>query len=49
MIEVEVVLAWPQRVLSCRLQLEEGPPSPMLSRRPHWKAVPIVPPSPCMA
>jgi uncharacterized protein len=24
MIEVEVVLAWPQRVLSRRLQLEEG-------------------------
>jgi len=24
MIEVEVVLAWPQRVLSCRLQLDEG-------------------------
>ena len=24
MIEVEVVLAWPQRVLSCRLKLEEG-------------------------
>ncbi|MDW7603378.1 RnfH family protein, partial [Stenotrophomonas maltophilia] len=24
MIEVEVVLAWPQRLLSCRLQLEEG-------------------------
>ncbi|PSD48594.1 RnfH family protein, partial [Stenotrophomonas maltophilia] len=24
MIEVEVVLAWPQRVLSRRLQLDEG-------------------------